>query len=162
MKTKSLTVKEIIKKERDNQSSDKLLEILKTWYADGLIYFSKSKKDFIPQKPSEVYVQHQHNLNTQISTCFKKVLNHYQITDYKEKLITQFDFSKKNISLHDIIKVFEKLNFENVGGTPIIGVNDNVIIGITMNSPDNKIVVYSIIIWRESFWNIKITVGFNN
>lgn len=114
IKSKPITVKEIVKKQNESEV-DKIFEILKTWYAYGFIYFSKSKKDFIPQKPSEVYVQHQHNLNTQISTCFKKVLDHYQITDYKEKLITQFDFSKKNISLHDIIKVFEKLNFETKG-----------------------------------------------
>jgi len=43
------------------------------------------------------------------------------------KMAEKFYMISKERGINDTF--FEKLNFENVGGTPIIGVNDNVIIG---------------------------------
>lgn len=115
IKSKPYKLKTLLKEVRDDEPIDFFLEVLKIWYSLGLIYFSKSKKDFIPQEPSPIYVEHQNNLKTQIKSCYEWVLNHYNITGYKEKLISKFDKAKKNVSLHDVIKVLEKLNFETKG-----------------------------------------------
>lgn len=120
IKTAPIQVKKLLKLSNllipENSSNrESYIELLKNWYSLGLIYFSKSKKDFIPQEPSPIYVEHQNNLKTQIKSCYEWVLNHYNITGYKEKLISKFDKAKKNVSLHDVIKVLEKLNFETKG-----------------------------------------------
>ncbi|TRX04172.1 DUF6734 family protein [Flavobacterium gawalongense] len=116
LKADRLKLKDILKiYSNKDKSSENILFLIKTWYSYGFIYFSKSKNDFIPQEPSKIYTEHQNNLKTQIHSCLKSILTHYKIENYNQKLISQFNNSKKAISLHEIIKVLESLDFETKG-----------------------------------------------
>lgn len=118
LKEKPITVKEFLKyiNNIDAKADEKdLLKLLKNWYSSGLIYFSKDKKDFIPQEPCKIFQEHQNNLKNQVATCIKYVLTHYKIENYNQKLISKFEKVEKNISLLEITQTFEKLNFETKG-----------------------------------------------
>jgi len=110
-KSTPTTVRDFISKdELKNNSEEDVIQILKSWISYGLIYLSKNQQDFIIQQHSEVYAQSQENLKTQISSCLKQILNHYQL-DINNELITQCD-NNSNISLVEITQLLEKLNFE--------------------------------------------------
>ena len=92
-------------------SEEEIIELLKNWLSYGIIYLSKNPQEFIPQQQSEVYVKSRQNLNTQISSCLKQILNHYNV-DINNDKITQCDNREVNISLIEITKVLEELDFE--------------------------------------------------
>ena len=62
-----------------------IYNLLQIWYSYGLIYFSEDKKDFIPQQPSKVYLEHQNNLRTQISSDLRFIFKHYKISRYSDE-----------------------------------------------------------------------------
>ncbi len=96
-----------------HDANNDMLSLLKKWYAYGIIQLSKS--DFIKQENTPIYLAHQHNIKTQVSSCLKYLVNFYKKKTFDSKLISQFDNPQKVISLQEIIKTLVALNFEANG-----------------------------------------------
>ncbi|HNZ84806.1 MAG TPA: cysteine peptidase family C39 domain-containing protein [Paludibacteraceae bacterium] len=113
IKLKPITIKELLK--NDVAEKEKTLEMLTSWYSAGFIYLSKSKKDFIPQPPSEEYTYSQANLKNQVSTCLGYVLTHYGITNHDRKLLQKYQDIQRNVTMHEVVQTLEKIGLQAKG-----------------------------------------------
>ncbi|MDR3236583.1 MAG: hypothetical protein LBT48_07690 [Prevotellaceae bacterium] len=125
LKSKEHKIKEFIKQseKREDNTYWKMIKHLATY---GLVYFSKSKADFITQGSSEAYRQ-MRNSKKQISICLNDILIFYNIKA-NEKLVAKYDTRKRGVSLQDFMELLQKIGFqtrigrmiwENIGNVPL-------------------------------------------
>lgn len=115
LKEKPRNIKELINEFSNTINEDVFINLLKIWMAYGLIFMLPVKDKIIKQEPSSVFLAFNENFRKQISSCIHFILKHYHLENYNSKVVHQFDNDLRNVSVGEVIKQLEKLNFEAKG-----------------------------------------------